>query len=346
MAASLSYGTVTAAELGTATMVCGKQVVGFGHPVNFSGPASMSLHGARTVLIQDDPTFGGFKVANLGAPIGKVDNDRLAGLHARLDVLPPSSGIRAVATEGPRTFTGRTHVTQPDLMPDFGFLTLVAAQDRVLDRLGKGTAAAAWTIDGRRGNGAHFRFARHDLYADQYDVSSAAASALAEDLYALQSVPHEAIKVTQVRATSRLSDAYATWSITRVRARVHGAWVRVTPGRPVPLRVGRTATLQVSLVSAQVGHRTVLVHVGVPTHALRRTGTLDVLGGNQGAADASGSSFPALLRSLTSAPRHNEIRATVHFPAAPGTASRPRTGTTTLARVVGGEVTGSVRGVR
>ncbi len=349
MAASLSHGTITAAELGTATMVCGTEVVGFGHPVNFSGPASMSLHGARTVLIQDDPTFSGFKVANLGAPVGTVDNDRLAGLHAVVGALPPSSSISAVATEGRRTFTGRTRVTQPDLMPDFGFLTLLAAQDRVLDRTGQGTAASAWTIDGRRGNGAHFRFARHDLYADQFDVSSAPANALAEDLFALQSVPNEAIKITQVHATSRLSDSYATWTIVRVRARVHGTWVRVTENRPVPLRAGRTATLQASLVSAQSGPRPVLIHVNVPARALHRSGTLDVLGGNPAdgeSTDASGSSFPALLRSLTAAPRHNEIRATVRFRTAPGAASRPRTGTTTLGRVVSGEVTASVTGVR
>ena len=349
MAASLSHGTITAAELGTATMVCGSEVVGFGHPVNFSGPASMSLHGARTVLIQDDPTFSGFKVANLGAPVGTVDNDRLAGLHAVVGALPPSSGISAVATEGRRTFTGRTRVTQPDPMPDFGFLTLLAAQDRVLDRTGQGTAASAWTIDGRRGNGAPFRFARHDLYADQFDVSSAPANALAEDLYALQSVPNEAIKITQVHATSRLSDSYATWTIARVRARVHGTWVRVTENRPVPLRAGRTATLQASLVSAQSGPRTVLIHVNVPARALHRSGTLDVLGGNPAdgeSTDASGSSFPALLRSLTAAPRHNEIRP--RCASAPPRAPRrgPGSGTTTLRRVVSGEVTASVKGVR
>ena len=43
LAASMSYGTITAAGVGTATAVCGDEVLAFGHPMNFTGPATMSL---------------------------------------------------------------------------------------------------------------------------------------------------------------------------------------------------------------------------------------------------------------------------------------------------------------
>ena len=93
LAASMSYGTITAAGVGTATAVCGDEVLAFGHPMNFTGPATMSLHGARATHIQDDQTLSGFKVANLGAPIGTVDGDRLAGLHAEKGALPTSYDV-------------------------------------------------------------------------------------------------------------------------------------------------------------------------------------------------------------------------------------------------------------
>ena len=96
MAASLSYGTVTSSALGTATLVCGSQVVGFGHPFDFTGPTNLTLHGASTVLIQDDSTGSGFNVANLGAPVGTVDNDRLAGIHAVTGPPPTSAAYELV----------------------------------------------------------------------------------------------------------------------------------------------------------------------------------------------------------------------------------------------------------
>lgn len=363
MAASMSYGTVTAAGLGTATIVCGDEVVGFGHPFNFSGPATMSLHGARTVLIQDDQTLGGFAVANLGAPVGNVDNDRLAGIHAVTGAPPASTGITSLATESTRSFTGSTHVTQPELVPELGFVNMLVSQEKVLDRVGKGAAAAAWTIEGRRANGAFFRLKRDDLYADPFDVSGASAAALAGDLEAIQGNEGEIVKITSVRTESKLSDSYAAFAISKVQARVFGSWTTLNQDEPVALRAGTVATLKVFLTSRETAPRTVYVKVFVPVHAVNRLGTLDVLGGNEFAEESgdffdgelldfgpspapSSSTFPALLKSLTSGPKHNQVRATLHFPHARGTASKARIGTTTLKRVVSGELSVPVFAVR
>src|SRR6185295_15683934 len=88
LAASLSYGTVTAAAIGTATAVCGDHVVGFGHPLAFAGDSTYSLHGADAVTIQPDVAFPSYKLANLGAPIGTVTEDRLTGIHGVTGALP------------------------------------------------------------------------------------------------------------------------------------------------------------------------------------------------------------------------------------------------------------------
>jgi hypothetical protein len=48
LVASLSYGDVTYAGIGTATAVCGNQVLAFGHPMLWSGPSTLSMHGPST----------------------------------------------------------------------------------------------------------------------------------------------------------------------------------------------------------------------------------------------------------------------------------------------------------
>ena len=70
LAASISYGDVSATGVGTATAVCGNEVLAFGHPMAYTGPSQMSMHGADAVHVQEDPVGPGFKVANAGAPIG------------------------------------------------------------------------------------------------------------------------------------------------------------------------------------------------------------------------------------------------------------------------------------
>ena len=76
--AAVSYGDISFAGIGTTTAVCGEHVLAFGHPMLWTGPASLSLHSADALYVQED-AFVGFKVANLGGPVGTVDQDRIAG---------------------------------------------------------------------------------------------------------------------------------------------------------------------------------------------------------------------------------------------------------------------------
>lgn len=355
MAASLSYGTVTAAGLGTATLVCGDEIVGFGHPMQFSGPSTMSLHGARTLLIQEDPTLSGFKVANLGAPIGTVDGDRMVGIHAATGALPHSIPVTAAANDGASRGSAASHVTQADLVPELAFSNMVSAQDTAIDRIGKGTAWAEWTIRGLRKNGTPFHLKRRDLFTDPSDVSSAPAIEVADELFAIQDNSGEVVKITSVDSTTHFYDYTDTYVISKVQARQDGTWTTATRRRPLLLKAGRDARLKVVLTSRAAATRTIYVKVAVPARAAGRLGSLRVTGGNNsaefsdeffgdffGAFDfeaPSSSTFPTLLHSLDSAQQHNQVRATIRFRRFQnGAPVSTRRGTVTLKRVVSGDV--------
>ena len=59
----MTWGDVTMAGIGTATSVCGDRVVGFGHPMNWTGDTTLGLHPADAIYVQED-LVAGFKVAN------------------------------------------------------------------------------------------------------------------------------------------------------------------------------------------------------------------------------------------------------------------------------------------
>ena len=355
LAAAMSYGTVTAAGIGTATAVCGDQVLAFGHPMNYTGPSSMTLHGARATHIQDDQTLSGFKVANIGAPVGTVDGDRLAGLHATTSAVPTTYDITSDASQARTSSTAASHVSMPGLMPQIGFATIIAAQDKVLDRIGKGTISASWTIKGLRKDGSPFTFHRSDMYADGGDVSVAAGSALANDLGAISDNPGEVVTITSVDSSSQLEDAYETYVISKVQAYRSGRWVTLSSRHPNLVRAGRTARLKVFVTSREGQPRTLRVDAPVPSRAVGAMGTLTVVGGNLGAFSSgdffdegssffgdqdvpapSSATFPKFLKDLAVGPRHNEVRATLRFAGVRGDAGKAHDTSVTMNRVVGG----------
>ncbi|ROR90820.1 hypothetical protein [Nocardioides aurantiacus] len=362
LAASMAHGTLTAAAVGTATAVCDGEVVGFGHPMNFTGASTLSMHGATATHIQDDSVFGGFKVANLGAPVGTVDRDRLAGIRGRAGGLPTRYDVRTTATQGADARTALTHVTVGSLIPELAFSNTVAAQDRVLDRVGGGQASTRWTVRGTRKDGSPFTYTRSNRYADPADISATTASALAMDLLALQDNPGEVVRITGVDAATTVEDTYETYRVATVQYRRGTSWVAL-PSRGKGLRQGSTLRLRVTLTSREGEPRVVRTSVTVPTRTAGRTGVLVVRGGgsdlygseeffedeeeffDEDGPAPSAATFPALLRSLTTAPANDEVVASLQFDAR-GAARRARTARADADRVVGGVKRFSVRGTR
>ena len=106
LALSAAYGEVTIAATGTATSVCDDRVVGFGHPATFPGRITAGLHPADVLYVQEDPVDGPFKVANLGAPVGTITDDRQTGITGTFGAAAHPrrrSPRRSPTGPGPRT---------------------------------------------------------------------------------------------------------------------------------------------------------------------------------------------------------------------------------------------------
>jgi hypothetical protein len=328
LAASLSYGTVTAAALGTATAVCGDHVVGFGHPLAFAGDSTYSLHGADAVTIQPDVAFPGYKLANLGAPIGTVTEDRLTGIHGLTGALPAVNDVIASATYRGRSAEGTSHVSVPDWFNDISLSTMVSINDRALDHLGKGGALSTWTIQGLRRSGTPFTITSGDRYADSYDISVAPLMDLAYQLYALTENETEKVTITSVTTSSSFTDDATSWRIGKTYWKTGGEWRRITVRRPVVIRAGSDRTIRVELVSRERASRFVSVKASAPRKAAGKMGELIISGGASGdeefffedeatmMEEMSGgdmTTIPELIKSFRTAQKNDELRSSTHF---------------------------------
>jgi hypothetical protein len=154
--------------------VCdGDRALAFGHPFMWSGRSSMSVHPARAVFVQRDNTLGSYKVANPLGVVGTLDQDRLAGIRARLGDGPATTPVASTVTarDDGTSRTGGTQITVPDLVPDLAAFHLLANVDRVFDSIGEGTADLRWVIEGTRASGAPFTVDVKNKYASRWDIA-------------------------------------------------------------------------------------------------------------------------------------------------------------------------------
>jgi hypothetical protein len=358
LAASLSFGTITAAAIGTATAVCGDQVVGFGHPLAYAGDTTYSLHGASAVTILPDLLMSAYKLANLGAPVGTVTEDRLAGLHGVLGPLPKMSQVSSTATYRGRSEQGTSHVSVPEQLSDIGLATMAAINDRAVDHEGEGSAVATWTIRGQRRNGTPFTLTSGDRYADRYDIAGAPVMDLARQLYALTENETERVTITSVTTSTAFQGDATSWRLGRAYWKAGGDWHRVTHRQPVVVKAGASRAVRVELVSRDRNTRFVHLRVAAPARTAGQVGNLLLAGGSGGEDDfyffedeeamvvamfggGEATTIPALIKAFRTEQKNDEIRSTLRF-----RGSKPIRATVDLDKVVSGFAMLPVRAVR
>lgn len=277
LAASLSYGDVTQAGVGTATSVCHDKVVGFGHPMSFLGETTLSLHPADAIYIQEDSLGAPFKVANLGSPVGTITDDHLTGITGTFGALPATTDVTSTVSYRNRERTGASHVTVPSATAETVFYEAVGNHDRVVDGVIPGSELLSWTVDGHEADGSTFSLPVTDRYASDYDITFDSSFDLADFTSALSAI--KGITIDDVTMTSAVDDDNSTFEVKALQQKVHGTWVKVGKGTPIRARAGKSLTVRAILASSTGGKHRVPLKVTVPEKAAGSTGRIFVEGG-------------------------------------------------------------------
>lgn len=222
-AGTFSYGDITVAEIGTAAIVCNDMAVAFGHsiyPFFPQGYTEMGANEAEVLTIVDNPNF---KLATVEGLVGTVDQDRLAGVRALLDVIPSSVPVRSTITAEDlnRTLTGETNVVVQKMLPTIANVHMVDSVDSAFDQVGSGSLETTWTITGTRESGATWELTRSNMYASHEDIARESFNELTGNLFALFYNGHEEIEFTEVEATATVRESLRSYEILQIQVSVN-----------------------------------------------------------------------------------------------------------------------------
>ncbi|MGH3414768.1 MAG: hypothetical protein ACRDPH_16975 [Marmoricola sp.] len=273
LAATMSYGDVTMAGVGTATTVCGTHVLGFGHPMNFAGQVTYGLDGADAIYVQEDPLGVPFKVANIGVPLGTIDQDRTTGISGDLGPAPATSTVESTVTLGAGSRTGGTDVYSPDQVPAVTFYEALANGDRVLDATARGSEAQTWKITGTGADGQPFTFRGGNRYVSSSDITGDSAWDLADLVQLLTNLAGVRVDSVTESTDADLSDAvYRMGWVQQYRQR---RWSTVDRRHPILATAGHVIKLRLVLTSP-TGNKWDRFNLSVPRKAAGGSGDLSL----------------------------------------------------------------------
>lgn len=253
LVATYSTGDIVQGGLGTVTSVCNDRVVGFGHPMDFTGRTTLGLAGADTLFIQPDSLGGSYKVANIGDVLGTIDQDRATGISGMLGTTPPDLSITSNVSYSPdggspRTRTGTSDVQQPDQAAGTAFYELLANHDTVLDAYQPGSESQSWTVTGHSADGA-FTLKGSNVYTDRYDIAYGSSWDLPDLLWLLRGIT--GVTVDSANVTSNVNDSTDTLRIKGMQQHRDGTWKKVDKDHPALVKAGHRLTLRLVF---QKGH--------------------------------------------------------------------------------------------
>lgn len=325
-AAALSYGDVTAAGIGTTTMVCDGQAIAFGHPFFFEGDTMMGANQAEALAVIDDE-FGPYKLANVAELKGAVDQDRFAGIRADVGSVPSTIPVTSTtnALNTGRSRDGRTDVVMHDIVPSLTFVHAYTNVDSAFDEIGEGSATITWRVTGTTASGRAWGLDRTNMYTSRWDISFASLFELLEQLYILRSNDFEDVEFTGVDLDMTVDDAIKQYKLVDLLVSRTGIAyrdvrsIRVDGGERLYLR----AILEPYDGSAT---RKVDLTVRVPRN-VRRDGTLWVRSAGDSfsefcfyrprrCADELGGgieSFGDLVQAMENAPTNNQVEAKLYM---------------------------------
>jgi hypothetical protein len=217
-AAAISYGDVTSAGVGTTTYVCNGRALAFGHPFFFSGATTIGANAADALAVITDPLFGSFKMAAVAETVGRVDQDRLAGIGSTFGEAPATTPVRSsvFAKDLNARRDGATDVVLEEELPFVGFLHLLLNIDSVFDEIGEGSSELSWTITGKREGGAPWELSRSNVFASEFDISATSAEDVLMALDLIGFNPLEEVEFTGVRADATVETTVRQYTITKL----------------------------------------------------------------------------------------------------------------------------------
>jgi hypothetical protein len=313
-----SFGDITVGGAGTVAYACGKEAVLFGHSIwGFYPGGQMSMGGAESpvIAVPPDPIWGSSKLATIGAPSGRVDQDRFSGMRMLVGDPPPLIPVETTvtATTNGRTLSAESVITDDDWVANVASWTLSSNIDATYDHSGQGTSRFDFTITGTRSSGEPFELSRSEMVSSEWDIAYETGNTFFRFPQRLARNRFEEIDLTGVTITASVGHDLHEAKVVKVLSAV-GPRSRYAKNDQLFVEPGQNIRLNVVLEDLATGERSrVMLVVQAPLEP--GTATLDVGGGLDLRGRIRSDSFDDLLSDLETMLHNYDVAAVMHGPA-------------------------------
>jgi SpoIVB peptidase S55 len=333
LGATFAYGAITAGGVGTVTSVCAGRLVGFGHPMMFSGRTTLSMHPASAVLVHPETLGAPFKMGEIGDPVGTITDDRLTGISGVFGEPPATINVTSALSYLARSQSVTTHVSVPAASAEMTLYEQLANHDAVFDAVAGGSELQDWKITGTD-HGAPFKISHKDRYVSASDIAFESPWDVADAVWALSRMP--GVVVGDVTINGVLVDDNSTWRVTRIEQNRGGRWVPLDRRHPALAWAGGTLRVR-ALLESGAATRMVALGMPVPARSKGMSGLIAVGGGGSSWFNAGrASSVAQLKRGLSTMARNDAVEAQLMLEGRRGMLER-RAGSAPADKVVQGQ---------
>ena len=183
MGVAVVCGDFTVGATGTVTAVDDKKILGFGHPFAHGGNVNYFLTEASVLGPISGMNGSGMKIANVGDIIGRINQDRSAGVAGIIgnfpNVVPITVHVKNNSLDTDETFHASIAYNE-NLLPKLGTAIAYTALSKVADSLAESTVAVDFNIKTNITEDGNL--ARKNMFYNDSDVGQVAVVELLQAL--------------------------------------------------------------------------------------------------------------------------------------------------------------------
>ena len=233
---SLLQGDMSLGALGTVTWTGDDgKVLAFGHSFMQRGESNFFMTKAWVLGVIPN-LQSGYKVGNIGEPVGSITQDRSTGIGGSLGALPKSIPLFVTANDSDRAQTSNVRVRLVEdekLVPSIVDAVVVNTVSKTVDRNGGGTAKLRFSITGVDSKKQLIEINRENMFYSSDSLLKNLDQELTEAVTILMQNKFEPVQLYGIDVEAELSSQVQVAEVFGVRAPAG----KVKPGERVPITV-------------------------------------------------------------------------------------------------------------
>lgn len=234
--AALMQGDMSLGALGTVTWTDDKgNVLAFGHSFMQRGESSFFMTKAWVLGVIPN-LQSGYKVGNIGEPVGSITQDRSTGIGGSLGALPKTIPLFVTANDSDRAQTSNVRVRlveDEQLVPSIVDAVVVNTVSKTVDRAGGGTAKLRFHITGVDSKKNIIEIQRENMFYANEALLKNLNQELSEAMTILMQNKFEPVQFYGIDVEAEVSSQVQVAEVFGVRAPA----AAVKPGARVPITV-------------------------------------------------------------------------------------------------------------